>query len=739
MRNLALILVMLVAAASLAACGGDNGSAFASQGGSGTGSGSTTQVAMIGLGAASLQVPADGSAGTLIQAMALDSNNNAVPNATVSFGASRGGALQNETTTTDANGIATATLYAAGAAAGSSITVTAAAGSAHGTLGINVVKDQQTVTVLASAPQLPSDSSTAVTITAIVRNASNQLEPNVAVNFVASSGGITPVQTTAGAAASVAAGTTDANGTAAASLTPAGDPSNRVITVTATAGTSSGTVNVAVIGSTLTVTGPSSLVLGSSATYTVALTDSGSNGIGNTALNVSSALGNTVTPASLVTDSTGHATFQLTATMAGSDTVTAAGLGLTATQALSVSSQNFNFTAPAANASVDIGSSQAVKLVWTNGGVPVANQTVSFSSTRGTVTSTAMTDATGTANVLVSSTTAGPAVITASATDGGVSVTAQLPLNFIAMTPASLDLQASPATVPVQGQSTISAIVRDASNNLVQGQTVNFTLTDNTGGTLSVGSAVTDVQGRAQVVYTASTTASAANGVQIAATVLGTSVTNTVYLTVGGQTLFLSLGTGNTISENTSKTQFILPYAVQALDSGGNAVSGVQITLTVHSLPPDDPAPGGSPDFTASSSVYAAYAKGIWTKGTSSWVQSVAADCLNEDVDGTGIFESSEDLNANGKLDPGDVAAVSPGTVTTDSTGSANVTITYPEDHAAWVQVRLTATATVAGTQTSTTSTFWLPMLASYLTNLTVTPPGVVSPYGIAASCADPN
>jgi hypothetical protein len=181
---------------------------------------------------------------------------------------------------------------------------------------------------------------------------------------------------------------------------------------------------------------------------------------------------------------------------------------------------------------------------------------------------------------------------------------------------------------------------------------------------------------------------------------------------------------------------------VQALDSAGNAVSGVQITLTVHSLPPDEPSPPGppvGPDYTASSSVYAAYGKGVWTKGTSSWVQTVAAYCLNEDVNGTGIYEASEDLNLNGRLDPGDVAAVSPGTVTTDSTGTANVNITYPEDHAAWVQVLLTATATVAGTQTSTTSTFWLPMLASYLTNLTVDPPGIVSPYGISPSCANPN
>jgi hypothetical protein len=107
-------------------------------------------------------------------------------------------------------------------------------------------------------------------------------------------------------------------------------------------------------------------------------------------------------------------------------------------------------------------------------------------------------------------------------------------------------------------------------------------------------------------------------------------------------------------------------------------------------------------------------------------------------VNGTGIYEAAEDLNNNGKLDPGDVAAVSPGTLVTDSTGSGNINVTYPEDHADWVQVILTATATVNGTQSSTTSVFVLPMAATKLLPGT-SPPGAISPYGQATSCANPN
>jgi hypothetical protein len=84
------------------------------------------------------------------------------------------------------------------------------------------------------------------------------------------------------------------------------------------------------------------------------------------------------------------------------------------------------------------------------------------------------------------------------------------------------------------------------------------------------------------------------------------------------------------------------------------------------------------------------------------------------------------------------VATVSPSPVTTDSTGTANVTIDYPEDHANWVQVKLTATATVAGTQTSTSAVFYLPILNTYLTNTAGTPPGLNSPYGTSSDCANP-
>jgi hypothetical protein len=65
------------------------------------------------------------------------------------------------------------------------------------------------------------------------------------------------------------------------------------------------------------------------------------------------------------------------------------------------------------------------------------------------------------------------------------------------------------------------------------------------------------------------------------------------------------------------------------------------------------------------------------------------------------------------------------------------MTVSYPESYGSWVQVLLTATATVSGTQASTSATFILPMSSVYLDVTTVPPPGQPSPFGIDDSCAD--
>jgi hypothetical protein len=692
--------------------GGCGGSAF--DGGSTTGTGKA--VASIAVTSDTTSVPADGSSAANISVVAKDANNAAVSGAVITFVATGGGAVTATQGTTDSTGAAKATLAAGTAAAGASIVVTASSGTVSGQTTVTVTNTQRTLALQTDTPQIPSNNSKAATITALVRDASNNFLSGVNVVFTADSGGLAVTQ-----------GTTDAKGAAIASLSTPSDPSNRKITVTATVGKTSQTIVIPVVGTSLSVTGPASLVIGSSGTYSIALTDSAGTGIAGIAVTVTSTAGAVSAP-TVTTDATGHGTFQVTASTAGNDTVTASALGLSSQQPVSVSGQSFQFSTPADGTSVNLGTAQTLTVHWTSNGAAQAGQAVNFAATRGTLSAaTAVTDGAGNATVTIQSATSGPSVVSASASG----VQASLNLDFKATNPAAIEVQASPATIPVQGQSTISAIVRDPANNLVEGQTVNFALTDTTGGQLTVAAAITDVQGRAQTVYKAAGTPSASNGVKVTATVQGTAVNNFTNLTVGGQTVFLSLGTGVTINENSNFTQFIMPWVVNAIDAAGNPVSNIVITLTLHSK---------------------YYNKGTWVKGTSNWlwlpssgggnVQIAYPGCPNEDLNLNGVLDPGEDTsgtgNNNGKLDPGDIALASPGSVTTGTDGSAIFNVQYPEDHGFWVTSTLTATATVQGTETSTSSTFQLPMLAKYVNTITTDVPGRVSPYGIAATCSDP-
>ncbi|HWI12305.1 MAG TPA: Ig-like group 1 domain-containing protein, partial [Burkholderiaceae bacterium] len=113
--------------------------------------------------------------------------------------------------------------------------------------------------------------------------------------------------------------------------------------------------------------------------------------------------------------------------------------------------------------------------------------------------------------------------------------------------------------------------------------------------------------------------------------------------------------------------------------------------------------------------------------------------CTNEDANYNGVLDAGEDFNGSGSLDPGNVISVSTtgtssgsssGTVKTDSTGRATISLIYAESYAPWVQVKLRAEAVVSGTESSKEATFWVTGLASDFSDQTVPPAGVDSPFG---------
>ncbi|MDP9064326.1 MAG: Ig-like domain-containing protein, partial [Pseudomonadota bacterium] len=194
------IIAWLTLSAWLSACGGGGNTLSTTP--APTGGPTASSVTSLSVATSAAQIAADGSVAATISATAKDANNNVVSGAAVKFSASAGGLAVTQATT-DANGLATATLRAGGAPVGTAITVTAAAGSVNGKVAVSVIDIKQTIGLITSLPQIPSDSSKKATITALVRDANNNFMPNVTVSFHASSGGLAVTQavTDAGGAA----------------------------------------------------------------------------------------------------------------------------------------------------------------------------------------------------------------------------------------------------------------------------------------------------------------------------------------------------------------------------------------------------------------------------------------------------------------------------------------------------------------------------------------------------------
>ena len=375
--------------------------------------------------------------------------------------------------------------------------------------------------LLSSSPQLDSIGTESVTLTALIRDENNNLMEDVSVTFSANSGAIQVVRST-----------TDATGTATASLGTAGNPANRDITITATGGSITASTIVAVRGTIIDIDGLSTTTLNQKVDLTVTLLDSsGAAGISGELISVSSALGNAIVDknnTSFVTDQNGKITVSVTANSAGSgaDTITASALAATGSHTFSISTQDiFSFVTPLNTQELllwdptDVPNTcHQVQLNWTDiSGTPKVGQSVRFSSTRGGLFSDANclssldgqvnivnTDAAGNSTAYISSDTSGPAEISAVAVSGP---STQIEIEFVATAPSSLTVQASPALIGINAsgvttsQSQIVAVVRDANNNLVKNKVIDFTIDeDSTGGTLAGSPAITNSYGSASAI-----------------------------------------------------------------------------------------------------------------------------------------------------------------------------------------------------------------------------------------------
>lgn len=756
--------MLLMSMMTLVACGGGDGDLT----GGGDGEGGTSDTAKISISKSEGDLSATNDI-TISASLVLNSSGAAVVGKLITFTLNDPSIAVFDpvvgTAITDASGIATITVKVTDVAGGVEVTATAVGsdsdtgsasiGFTSAGDGVKIVEGEPqaaSIRLFASSQQLASSGAQSIELSAIAKDNNNNLLEGVTINFASDSGALGKVLDASGNSSNV----TGSDGKVTMELSTQDEPSNRVVLVTVTSGDITDSLEIEVVGTTVTLTGSASLALNDETNYIVNVLDSDGNGVAKTEVVISASKGDEITiPTSVTTDSEGQAIIKVTGTVGGTNSIIVTALGATATQDVSIQADSFLFTSFSNGTDIvnpsntpivpDVSLSPqtaSVTLTWMRDNAPVPDgKSVSFTTTRGIVNANSATTVDGEVTVTLTSTNAGKALVTFVGSDVDVELSNQLEFEFFADTAETILAQASPNSIgPNQQTSTISVVVRDPNGNLVKNKTIKFELEDISGGEIFPATAVTDSNGSASTVYSSNNT-SAQNGVAITATVIDNiSVTDTVNLTVADRELFITLGTGNTLEELGS-TDYIKEYSVFVTDVDSNPVANVDLTI---SLIPDE------------------YYKGYWVKLYDGdefieWVTNAVdgdvqvsippvrvdpISCDNEDINLNGILDVGEDTNTDVVLTPGNVA-VAEGTVTTDENGRAIVQITYGQSYARWVNINLIASAKVTGSESSNQTIFTLPVLATDINDEDLSPPrqgvGREGPFGGAQDCSVPN
>jgi hypothetical protein len=200
-------------------------------------------------------------------------------------------------------------------------------------------------------------------------------------------------------------------------------------------------------------------------------------------------------------------------------------------------------------------------------------------------------------------------------------------------------------------------------------------------------------------------------------------VTDSVAMTVARKELFISLGTGNSISEP-NESQYKIQFTVQVTDANGNGVASTPLTVSILS--------------TRYLKGTRAYVNGSWAGYTAPVYTCTDEDTLVPATARNGQLDPGEDFNNSGRLEAGNIALVTPRQVTTNDQGFALLDVLYPQDHAYWLEVAIEARTSVQGTEFVRTQTFLVPGSTADFSTQTVAPPGPTSPFGTGA-CTVPN
>lgn len=578
------------------------------------------------------------------------------------------------------------------------------------------------VRAISDANNIKTGGTETAKITALITDNSNRAVPASPIVF-SSTGGVLQNMSTE----------TDLNGEATAELTLGGDYRNQDILVTVTSAGSTDEVQISASGSEIDISGPSALVLGDSAELTVALTAGNGEPIANEEMTFSSSANNTITPAMVTTDSAGQAVITVDSSN-GDDQITVSALSDSShgVHELNVAEDLLNFSQPAASAELSVGAPHVVEVVWMSEGQPVIGEDLRFGITAGQIVGSLVvaTDGSGRAQVNVLSSSAGPATVTVSASDGGEPAT-QHEIEFVATTPSDLLVNSSSSRVATGDSSTITALVTDSNGNPVKNQEVIFYSEDLKGGQLNPASAITNSEGESTVTFTAGQLATEFKDVRITAEVGGMTIDGFTELTVVERVLNITLGTSGLLDIIAGQTQYGLPFAVQVADGGGTPLESATVELSITPL---------------------VYRKGRYTIVTDIndnpfWFLDTSVTCQSEDLNGNRILDEGEDVNNNGVLDPQDpaviaahvsaVPTVSGGSISTDANGFGYFELVYPASSSEWSDVRITARAKALGVEAEEVFNTTLPVLAERVDDINDNPPNYISPYGESSVCSD--
>ncbi|MFW5639552.1 MAG: carboxypeptidase regulatory-like domain-containing protein, partial [Thermodesulfobacteriota bacterium] len=578
--------------------------------------------------------------------------------------------------------------------------------------------EESTVTVLpvpdslslsTSRITVKSDNSDSALITATVLNSNNAPFAGVDVSFDVDSGLLMPAEELPeGEQFDPTAVTTGTDGIAQVRFSSGtADKSNRTVSVTARApGLAAKSIPIQITGTTVSIDNDRSNLSvegDEEATLTLTVQDASQKPIFDAPVNVSvepaGALSWTTADGDFRTDVTGQVTLKVSGSQQADEAVlTINTMGTTASQTYNVSSTATLFaiispdTDPFAQPT-----NQELPIVVR---APEQNQ-VRFSTTFGTwengskVIDVNVTEDTATARL--KSAEAGLATVQVlDNNDPNTSDTIQIAISAPSSEASQLSLQPSagviqPSTGDVSNTITLRATVKNATDQVVGGAPVAFSLEQTTGGgeTISPVVVFTNSQGVATTTFFSGALPSGGQGVLIRAQVVGKpSVADSRRIIIGGTAGSVVIGRSTQVQSSDNNTYYTLPMSVVVSDSNGNPVTGAEVTL------------GAWP---------VGYSTGFWTDEPC--VPVITSTLENEDENRNLTLDPGEDINEDGQLTPPNSAAGNaiPSIITTDENGVANFDLVYLKASAVWIVDEITATTLVSGTETQSKLVFRLP------------------------------